>query len=67
MWKCKKCGGEFIMIIEEKNRIGILGIPSKTLSKEAIELYQGMEENFYVISKNSNKNFEEIKQKLMEL
>lgn len=38
MWICKKCDGEFIMIIEEKNRIGILGIPSKTLSKEAIEI-----------------------------
>lgn len=32
-----------------------------------LELYPGMEENFYVISKDSNKNFEEIKQKLMEL
>lgn len=38
MWKCKKCGCEFIMIIEEKNRIGLLGIPSKTLQKEAIEI-----------------------------
>ncbi|CAK7064979.1 hypothetical protein [Fusobacterium varium] len=38
MWICKNCGCEFIMIIEEKNRIGLLGIPSKTLSKEAIEI-----------------------------
>lgn len=38
MWKCKKCGGEFIMTIEEKNRIGLLGIPSKTISREAVEI-----------------------------
>lgn len=35
--------------------------------KERIELYPTTEDNFYGIYKYLNENFEEIKQKLMEL
>ncbi|WP_373079162.1 hypothetical protein [Fusobacterium varium] len=35
--------------------------------EEKIELYPTIEEAFYTIDKVLNKNFEEIKQKLMEL
>lgn len=61
---------------EYKKDKGVIRVPAKInlnkiehiiLYEETIELYPGMEENFYVISKDSNKNFEQIKQKLMEL
>lgn len=53
--------------IQVTNKINLDKIENIILYEEKIELYPGMEENFYVISKDSNKNFEEIKQKLMEL
>lgn len=36
-------------------------------TEERIELYPTIEENYYIIEKSLNENFEEIKQKLMEL
>jgi hypothetical protein len=55
---------------DEKNydiKINLNKIEHIILYEEKIELYPAMEENFYVISKDSNENFEEIKKKLMEL
>lgn len=53
--------------IQVTYKINLNKIEHIILYEETIELYPGMEENFYVISKDSNENFEEIKQKLMEL
>lgn len=53
--------------IQVTYKINLDKIENIILYEETIELYPGTEENFYVISKDSNKNFEEIKQKLMEL
>lgn len=61
---------------EYQNDKGVIRVPAKiNLNKiqhiiffeERIELYPTTEDNFYVIYKYSNENFEEIKQKLMEL
>lgn len=61
---------------EYENGKGVIRVPAKInlnkiehiiLYEEKIELYPAIEENFYVISKDSNENFEEIKKKLMEL
>lgn len=53
--------------IQVTYKINLDKIENIILYEETIELYPVMKENFYVISKDSNKNFEEIKQKLMEL
>lgn len=53
--------------IQVTYKINLNKIEHIILYEETIELYPGMGENFYVISKDSNENFEEIKQKLMEL
>lgn len=61
---------------EYKKDKGVIRVPSKInlnkiehiiLYEERIELYPTTEDNFYVIYKYSNENFEEIKKKLMEL
>lgn len=54
-------------VVQVPVKINLNKIEHIIFFKERIELYPTTEDNFYGIYKYLNENFEEIKQKLMEL